>query len=128
MLLRFVVDAIDRDSGRRRGVVHAAAELRDSDSISTADRGRLRAIADWFNENLERPATFAVSKKPHAKAQAISWLKADAAEHVRRMWELHTLLGKYGVHVNVIRTTRPGYVIYEDEHQVTAYPFSDTRT
>ncbi len=32
------------------------------------------------------------------------------------------------VKVEVIRTERPGYIVYEDEFQVTAEPFAETHT
>jgi len=128
MLLRFVIHVIDEDSGRRRGIFHAAADLRESNVVTAQDRKQLVALRDWFNDHLERPSTFAVSKKPHAKAQAVSWFKSSATEHVSRMWEFVEVLSRYDVQVDVLRTKRPGYVVYEDEHQVTAYPFSDTPT
>jgi hypothetical protein len=62
------------------------------------------------------------------KAQAISWLKESAIEHVAQMHAMVTILEAHGLVVDRIRTKRPGYVIYEDEHQVAAYPFADTPT
>jgi hypothetical protein len=38
------------------------------------------------------------------------------------------ILEAHGVVVERIRTQRPGYIVYEDEHQVAAYPFADTPT
>ena len=128
MLLRFVVQALDEDSGRRRGVIHAAAALRDSYLVSPQDRLALQALAEWFGENLERPSRFAISRRAHAKAQALSWLKVSAVEHVRRMREIVDVLTRYDIQTEMIRTNRPGYIVYEDDHQVTAYPFSDTPT
>ena len=128
MFLRFVVHTLDEDSGRRRGVIHAAAELRGSQDVSSEDSEQLRLLSNWFDDNLERPSNFAVSNRPHAKGQAISWFKASATEHIRRAREASEILARYGIDVDVLRTTRPGYLAYEDDHQVTAYPFSDTPT
>jgi hypothetical protein len=44
------------------------------------------------------------------------------------MREFQRILGAYGIAVETIRTRRPGYVVYEDEFQIAAYPFSDTPT
>ena len=44
------------------------------------------------------------------------------------MRDFQRLLEAYGTAVKVIKTRRPGYVVYEDEFQVAAYPFSDTPT
>ena len=35
---------------------------------------------------------------------------------------------RYGIEVEIITTTRPGYIVYEDRFQVAAYPFADTPT
>jgi hypothetical protein len=37
------------------------------------------------------------------------------------------LLERHGVRTEVLRTDRPGYVVYEDEYQVAAIPFRGTR-
>ena len=44
------------------------------------------------------------------------------------MREFCLLLEEEGVPVEILRTRRPGYILYEDEHQVAAYPFADTPT
>jgi len=44
------------------------------------------------------------------------------------MYELVAILEAHGVGVEVIRTSRPGYVVYEDMHQVMAEPYADTQT
>lgn len=128
MLLRFVTDEIDSASGKRRGLFQVAARLRDSTDISAADHHRLRALFDWFNANLEKPTRMAASNRPRAKAQAISWFRDTAREHLVRMWEMVEIVSTYGVMVEQIRTARPGYVVYEDDFQVTALPFDETRT
>ena len=46
--------------------------------------------------------------------------------HIRRMREYQQTLETYGLTVEMLRTERPGYIVYEDEHQVVAYPFADT--
>jgi hypothetical protein len=64
--------------------------------------------------------------KPHRKAQAISWFRDTATEQIGRMREYQAVLESYGYVVHMLRDRRPGYVLYQDEHQVVAYPFSDT--
>lgn len=34
----------------------------------------------------------------------------------------------HGIEVEVLHTERPGYVVYEDEYQVAAEPFTETLT
>jgi hypothetical protein len=44
------------------------------------------------------------------------------------MYEIKKIAEAHGHLVNVILEERVGYVIYEDEFQVLAEPFADTRT
>ena len=44
------------------------------------------------------------------------------------MYALVHILETYDVAVDVLRTKRPGYVVYEDQYQVAAEPFSETVT
>lgn len=128
MFVRFVIKRIDSDSGRRQGLFQAAKSLRDSGVLTAADHERLEALRNWFNENLERPARLSVSSRPHSKAQAISWYRDTATRHIAKMREFQEVLERYGLEVQMIRAKRLGYVLYEDDFQVAAYPFKDTPT
>lgn len=127
MYIRFVVTNLDEDSGRRQGVFQALVDAREDGKLYEYEIERLKEIHAWFNENLEKPAAFSRSSRPHAMNKAISWFKDSAAEHIARMRELVSILEAHGVAVDIIRTERPGYVVYEDEYQVTAEPFYETR-
>jgi hypothetical protein len=83
-------------------------------------------LLDWFSEHLAEPARFAASRYPRATETAISWTRATAIEHVRRLRRLTALIETAGIAVHELRTRRPGYVVYEDAHQVVALPFADT--
>jgi len=75
---------------------------------------------------LKRPARLTWSGRPNATERAVTWLKMGAVEHVSRMRQLVTLLEHKDVAVEELRTDKPGYIVYEDEHQVAAVPFSET--
>jgi len=126
--IRFVVGLIDEDSGRRLGLFHAISELRKTGELLPHEESACAEISDWFSDNLKKPASFSRSARPHAKNVAISWFRDSAKEHIRRMHALSQILRAHHVHVEVIQSQRIGYVVYEDEHQVTAEPFCDTRT
>ena len=87
---------------------------------------RLQSLYAWFKSNLPVPTRFSLSSTPHAKAQALSWFRDSATEHISRMRGYHHLLEAYGISVAMLRTNRPGYIVYEDEHRVVAYTFADT--
>ena len=128
MFVRFVIKDRDRDSGRRQGLFQAAAALRDAGVLSAKDDDRLERIWGWFNKHLERPARLSLSSRPHSKAQAISWFRDTATEHIAKMREFQEVLERYGLAVQMLKAKRLGYIRYEDEFQVIAYPFSDTPT
>jgi len=46
-------------------------------------------------------------------------------EHIRNMRALAALLEQKGISVEELRPDKPGYVVYEDEQQVAAIPFSN---
>jgi hypothetical protein len=126
--IRFVVSQLDPDSGRRQGLFQAAASLEDRGVLAAHEIDDDRGVVNWFRKNLEKPDRFSISSRPHAKGQALSWFKAGSAAHIAKMRDLQRILEAHDVGVDVLRTERPGYIIYEDEHQVAAYPFADTPT
>ena len=44
------------------------------------------------------------------------------------MYDLKAILEQYGIHVDLIKSDRPGYIVYEDENQIAAEPFQSTET
>ncbi len=66
--------------------------------------------------------------KPHAKKVALSWFKDTATVQIAKMHELAQILQDHGIEVDVLRVVRPGYVVYEDQFQITAEPFQETVT
>jgi len=126
--LRFVVADRDPDSGRRTGLFQALDGLRRRGVLDPVSDGEYEVVRQWFNAHLARPERLSPSRRHHGKPQAISWFKSAAAAHIGKMREFEQLLERHGIAVEVIRTERPGYILYEDEFQVAAYPFADTPT
>lgn len=102
--------------------------LERSGTLSESDRKKLDEIYKWFKTHLKVPTRLSVSSRPHSQAQAISWFKDTATEHIAKMRETQKVLERYGVAVHMVKARRLGYVLYEDEFQAAAYPFKDTRT
>jgi hypothetical protein len=128
MYLRFVVANIDEDSGQELGVFHAIRNLRDEEKLDTHEEELHDSIVQWFDKHLEKPARFTASKPPYYRKKnvAISWFKDTAHEHLSRVRELLVILEHHGVSVRMLKTNRVGYIVYEDEFQIVAQPFSDT--
>jgi hypothetical protein len=57
----------------------------------------------------------------------VSWLKPAAAEHIAKMRELTVILEENGYRVSQVTTDAPGYLVFEDDHQVVAEPFRGGR-
>lgn len=124
--VRFVIPKNDQDSGRRQGLFQAVSDLERRGNLSSQEHTLYDEVYSWFRKNLRKPRSFTRSSKPHAKAVAISWFKDTASEHIRRMRILVSILDSHGIHVEMLTTDRPGYIVYEDAYQVAAEPFSDT--
>ena len=127
MYLRFVVAQVDKGSGRELGVFQAAYNLRDAGKLYPYEKPQLDELRQWFDTHLQEPTRFTASKPPYyrKKSSAISWFKDSAREHVARVREIVAILENHGVRVRMIKADRVGYVVYEDEHQVVAEPFTD---
>ena len=123
MYVRFVVAERDESSQQLKGVFTALYDLEERGELAAHEAEWFRTAERWFNRHLRRPRRLAWSSRPNAPERAISWLKLSAAEHVSRLRELVTLLEHKDVPVQEFRTEKPGYIVYEDDHQVAAIPF-----
>jgi hypothetical protein len=103
-------------------VFQAAYRLRDQGLLADHEEDCFERLRRWFNRHLRVPDRFSRPRRPHA----ICWFKATAAEHIGRVRELAAMLEHHGVRTEMLQTNRPGYVVYEDDHQVAAVPFRDT--
>lgn len=124
--IRFVILANDPDSGRRQGLFQAMSDLEHEGGLLPHEQSMYDEVYEWFRRNLKKPRCLTRSSKPHAKKVALSWFKDSAAEHIKKMHLLAQALEAHGIPVELVRTERPGYVVYEDEFQVAAEPFNDT--
>ncbi|WP_135503844.1 hypothetical protein [Roseovarius aestuariivivens] len=56
----------------------------------------------------------------------LSWFKPEAETAIAKSFELIALLEEAGYPIEMLRTRKPGFVVYEDAWQIVAEPFSDT--
>jgi hypothetical protein len=123
--IRFAVAARDEQSDQQQGVFTALYALVNAGALLPHEQEWFDGIERWFNANLTRPSRLAWSSRPNAPKRSISWLKVEAVEHVRRLRELVALLEHKDIAVDEFQTDKPGYIVYEDEHQITAIPFTN---
>lgn len=129
--LRFVVSSRHPDSGVEDGIFGVAYSLRDNPEIHLDDREQLRADLAWFEKNLPAPTRFnSTTSKGHYRrvTKGITWFRDTASDCIARMHQMKSVLESNGHRVTMVQENRIGYVVYEDELQVVAEPFSETRT
>lgn len=114
----------------RAGFFDAAYELRDVKTLDKITSDQLEDHLDWFRANLRVPKVFSRSKSKgrdrNETPPGLSWFKPEAQEMLQRAFDLAIMLNGQGFAIEILRTERVGYVIYEDQHQVVAEPFADT--
>ena len=130
MFLRFVRLTTVEGATAREGFFTAAYELREKQGVDAASLNRLEDMLAWFRQNLTIPSRFNRSKSKGAyrrtNTKGLSWFKPNAMEHVTRAYELAEMLSQHGYYIEVLKSPRPGYVVFEDEFQLIAEPFADT--
>ena len=123
--LRFSVAERHPVSQEPLGLFSAVWKLEKAGRLAAHEAAWWAELVGWFGEHLPQPAQARRSRRPGAPNRAVFWFRATATEHVSRMREVATLLEEHGVPVEVQQTTRPGYVVYEDEFQVAAEPYRE---
>jgi len=124
MFLRFIVDEVDQSSLAPAGVFVVAYRLRDARTLPGSDHQDLLEVLRWFAENLDTPNRFTKSGRASNSSCGICWFRPSAHGHIRKARELARVIDRHGIWVHTIKTRHPGYVLFEDEHQIVAEPFS----
>jgi hypothetical protein len=116
--IRFVIPRRNGDSHRHAGVFMAALRHWARDDVEASLRDHLAWLLDWFSEHLDVPCI--------DEPRAIFWFRGCGNPCTRRVWELTLVLRELGEQPRLLKARRPGYVVYEDRHQVAAVPFRET--
>ena len=114
--VRFQSSLRERDHSVPLGVFHATGRLLESGRLDPWLTERTEEICDWFNEHLTVP------RLGPGLIRAVFWFRCEHRELIQRLWELVILIQESGTVVELIHTTRPGWVRYADEFQVAAIP------
>lgn len=103
----------------KEGIFQLAYRLKRSPEITPYDDAELRRNLAWLDMHLKSPEILECSQSK----RAICWFKETADEPIKRIWALKYLLETYGNWIEVIKTGKPGVVLYQDGWQVAAIPF-----
>jgi hypothetical protein len=114
MFIRFVVGRDDEHHRSLRGVITEAELLRDDALLECYQVSLLDATYDWLNKHLPCPPF----RKGVFPPSAVCWFKDNAGEPIKKVWEIVALLKEQGVPVRLLKTRKPGRILYEDEYQV----------
>ena len=129
--VRFILEKCHPDSDLEEGFFAIASGLRDEATVDEQDRRVLKDSLEWFEKNLPEPTRFNRSKSKgyyRRATRGIAWFRDTAKDCILRMHRIKKILEKRGHQVKLLRETRVGYIVYEDDLQVVAEPFSQTRT
>jgi hypothetical protein len=118
--LRFVTHLRDERSLASQGAFQAAYELKYEERLEEHERLWFEDLLRWFDEHLEAPPRWRLGR-----GRAVCWFKDSAVEHLRQGRHLAVMLAHHGVPCRLLRTRKPGRILYEDPHQVAAVPFRD---
>jgi hypothetical protein len=117
--------AVPNSRGSFPGVFALANGLRDSGALGDADRRGLEEANALLTEAYVDPTTVVPGCYDRAvNPGARAWFRADAAD-LLELTRFHVaLLERLRVPWMELRTRTPGRIVYEDDVQVVAVPFS----
>jgi len=116
MFIRFVVGS-ESDSPRiQNGLFTEAACLKKKGILEPYQINQVNEIFAFFNANLPCPP---YSKK-NWSIDAISWFRDTATDFIDKMRDLSIILEENNLVVRVLKTDKPGMILYEDEFQIVS--------
>jgi hypothetical protein len=114
--LRFIV--LDQEVGWT-GVFQGRWMIRECSELPDSVQSCYRANRDWLNRHLHSPR--------QVNPESIFWFRAEATECIDRIRELIEIYRVAGHEVRMQATRDPGYILYQDEHQIAAIPQKEKR-
>ena len=113
------------------GLFQIIEEVKKARETSPVVEQLIRLELDWFDKHLPAPHRLNRTRSKgwyRRNPKGICWFKESAIDCVTRMYVLKRIAEDHGYFITVIREDRIGYIVYEDDFQAVAEPFSDTRT
>ena len=119
--VRFVCFRLVEGQRQRLGLFQALDEAKDCEFAPPWALREIGKKYGWFKENLAVPKQFEQAYGGQGR-RGLSWFKPIATEHIKQMHQLKLAVEECGVHVEILTTTDPGPIIWQDEHQLVADP------
>lgn len=122
--LRFVLEEIDQRTGKHKGLFTAAYSALRGKELFDYEEKEVKEALEWLEKHLPIPEKFSKNRNAaHKNTHGISWFKPSATEALKHIRRIAAILEEHGTKVKTLKTTRPGYVVYEDNLQIVAEPF-----
>jgi hypothetical protein len=125
--VRFITSFVNEAGEIETGIFNALAFIRDHSLTIDDDVNKLTVLMKWFNRYLAKPDRFSNSGNKNPAAIALSWFKDTAKTDIQKIFDLKEILLKYEIVIEMVTSKKPGYIVYEDKHQVSAIPFKSDR-
>lgn len=119
MYLRFIVVA---PCTRPHGLFRSDYHPRYDDELPEWLRAPIDEHYAWFNEHLAIPRRLTVVSRRRRIYAGLCWFRAEAREHIAHARELALLIEEAGHRTAMLKTRRPGQILYSDAHQIVAKP------
>ncbi len=119
--IKFIALLFD-DDNQETGFLTAAHHLFDEGILEQNIHDDLELKLDWIEKNLPKRPNF--PQDQDILISPMSWLKETATEHVSMMRSIQEVLEENDILVEVLEVEHPGRIIYEDDWQIVAIPFT----
>ena len=116
MYLRFVAGIDSESAKKQNGLFTEIQSLKDDQLLLDYQYELVKEVFDYFNKNLPIPPY----KRKNISKDGVAWFKDSATNFISRMWDLVAILEQNEVNVRVIKTEKPGMLLYEDNFQIVA--------
>ena len=100
------------------GIFQLAFQLRDKIDLEKHYEIQLIENLAWLKENLKSPKPL----REDQNFRALSWFKPEAQKPLTKIRAIVAILQEHGYVIDVLKTSDPGVIIYEDGWQVVAKP------
>jgi hypothetical protein len=120
MYVRFVNATRSENAYLATGLFMATRWLRDDGVLDPQEVEFLDETLEWFNEHMRCPPFKEKLKTKAWSTEAVAWYHDHATRHIEKMWNFVSILKRHGEPVRMVKTKRPGKVIYSDQHQIVA--------
>ena len=107
----------------QNGLLTFSQQRIEEGQIHKEVRKSIRRVFKWYNKYIPCPPFRKMKKKDKWSADTICWWKESVECNkitIHLMRKLTQLLRWQGYRVKVMKTNRPGKIVYEDEYQIVA--------